>query len=367
MKGAIRTAIVFAAFAAAASAQVPAGGEFRVNTYSTSSQSDSAVAADGDGNFVVVWIAPDSPGSVGVFGRRFDASGASLGAEFLVNTYTSETQFLPAVARARNGTFVVAWTTFDPSGTNGGIFGQRFDGAGLPLGSEFQVNTYTSGDRRQPSVAMGPGGRFVIVWQSNGQDGSFNGVFGQRFGSSGTPEGGEFRVNTFTTFDQSYASVTMTPNGGFVVVWMSGQDGYGTGIVGQRYDPLGAPLGGEFLVNTYTTYSQEIPSIASDSDGNFLVVWDSHQDGSIGGVYGQRYDGAGAPRGGEFRVNTYTTNAQFAINTGAAADANGNFVVTWYSYQQDGSQWGIFGQRFTSSGALRGPEFRINTYTTGIQ
>ena len=37
----------------------------------------------------------------------------------------------------------------------------------------------------------------------------------------------------------------------------------------------GDPLGPEFRINTYTTDSQLVPALASDSCGNFVVVWQS--------------------------------------------------------------------------------------------
>ena len=37
-----------------------------------------------------------------------------------------------------------------------------------------------------------------------------------------------------------------------------------------------APLGGQFQVNSYTTYAQGSPKVSSvDSEGNFVVVWES--------------------------------------------------------------------------------------------
>jgi hypothetical protein len=52
--------------------------------------------------------------------------------------------------------------------------------------------------------------------------------------------------------------------------------------------------GTEFLVNTYTTGSQSSPSIAMDSDGDFVIAWTSYgQDGSYVGVYAQRYNSSG--------------------------------------------------------------------------
>src|SRR6185503_4434191 len=95
-----------------------------------------------------------------------------------------------------------------------------------------------------------------------------------------------------------------------------------------------------FRVNTYTTHSQDFPAVASDSAGNFVVVWQSgYQDGGGGflapGVFAQRFASTGAPRGPEFRVNTYTTDRQHL--PAVASDTSGNFVVVWSSDTQDGS------------------------------
>jgi hypothetical protein len=55
-KGAVRiSTLLLAVSAAAASAQTTAGGEFRVNTYTTGAQADARAAMEPDGDFVVVW------------------------------------------------------------------------------------------------------------------------------------------------------------------------------------------------------------------------------------------------------------------------------------------------------------------------
>src|SRR6185295_5105541 len=84
-------------------------------------------------------------------------------------------------------------------------------------GAEFRVNSYTTNFQRNASVAVDANGGFVIVWESALQDGSNYGVFGRRFGASGIAQGGEFRVNTYTTDDQQSAAVASDANGNFVV------------------------------------------------------------------------------------------------------------------------------------------------------
>ena len=96
-------------------------------------------------------------------------------------------------------------------------------------------------------------------------------------------------------------------------------------------------------VNTYTTNSQAAPTLAMDPAGNFVVTWGSfRQDGGSFGVFAQRFDAEGVPRGAEFRVNSYTTGSQGT--PAVALDARGNFVVAWSSVQ-DGSATGVFAQR----------------------
>ena len=129
-----------------------------------------------------------------------------------------------------------------------------------------------------------------------------------------------------------------------------GQDGSGSGIYGQRYTSAGTASGPEFQVNSYTDSGQINPSVTALADGGWVVTWESwDQDGSRTGVYGQRYTAAGVASGSEFRVNTYTTSWQEGASVTALAD--GGWVVMWASEGQDGAHTGIYGQRFDATGA----------------
>src|SRR5205085_8521011 len=105
-------------------------------------------------------------------------------------------------APAAAGDFVVTWSSVGQDGSGYGIYAQRYSAAGAPLGSEFRVNTYTTSDQSQPSVAMGAAGDFIIAWSSIGQAGGVSDVYAQRYSVAGVALGTEFRVNTFTTGEQ---------------------------------------------------------------------------------------------------------------------------------------------------------------------
>jgi hypothetical protein len=369
MKHVVGACSISLVLTAAASPQTPAGGEFRINTYTTGGQAKARPAMEPDGDFVVVWMSSSQDGDyLGVFGQRFAASGAPRGSEFRINTYTTGFQGNPAVAVGSKGDFVVVWQSIQ-DGSASSIQGQRFDSAGNAIGGEFQVNTYTTGVQYYPRVGRASDGRFVVSWSSQLADGSAYGIAARRFDASGNPLGSEFVVNTYTTGLQGVGDVAVEANGNFVAVWEdydNNRDGSGPAIVGQRFDASGNRLGSELQVNSYTTDRQGLPSVSVSPAGGFVVAWMSRlQDGSGLGAFARRFDASGNAVGNDFLVNTYTTGSQSGLFGQVAHDARGNFVVTWRG--NGAGDYGTFAQRFSATGARRGAEFRVNTYTTGVQ
>jgi hypothetical protein len=351
------------------------GPEFRVNGFTTNEQWQTAVAAAPDGRFVVVWTSLHQDGSdQGVFGQRYDATGLPAGAPFPVNTFTTAHQGSPSVAMDADGDFVVVWhgPGTDENFTYG-VFGQRFDAAGNRVGSEFHVNQWTTEGQSQPAVAMDPAGNFIVVWESLNQVSPFanTDVYARRYDAAGNPLGSEFLVNQATTGFHSRAGVAVDAAGQALVVWhgppLTPQAGNSTDILGRLYDAAGNPVAGEFTVNSTTFDAQSYPEVAA-GPGQFVVSWRSPDVYGyfLGGVAARRISAAGVPQGLDFFANTYTTGAQRGPSVGVAPD--GSFLVAWGSQpHQDGSSEGVFARRFTAAGAPSGPEFRVNSYTTGAQ
>jgi hypothetical protein len=361
----------------------PQGAEFRVNSTTTGDQFAPAVARDLAGNFVVAWASEESdPTDTSVYAQRYNSFGTPQGGQFRVNTFTTGIQTRPAIAMDSDGDFVVVWQSGTSNsgifpgqdGSGSGVYAQRFNSLGIAQGGEFRVNSVTTSDQDAPAVAMDGSGNFVVAWNNFNGDGNGVGVYAQRYNSTGTPQGGEFRANSFTTNTQIDPSVAMAGNGtSFVIAWSSGtlaspggQDGSFYGVYAQRYNGAGVVQGGEFKVNTATADFQTDASVAMDSDGDFVVAWNSFaQDGSDYGIYAQRYNAAGAPQGAEFRVNTFTPGAQ--SDPRVSMTPAGNFVVVWGSTAQDGSGRGVYGQQYNANGTLDGGEFRVNVTTVNNQ
>ena len=113
----------------------------------------------------------------------------------------------------------------------------------------------------------------------------------------------------------------------------------------QRFDVDANPVGGEFLVNTYTSNEQRDAEVTALEDGGYVITWHSrYQDGSDWGIYGQVFDVAGSKVGNEFRANTHTSHDQTWPSV--AAQDGGGFVISWQSrYQDYSSTYGIYAQR----------------------
>jgi Ca2+-binding RTX toxin-like protein len=345
--------------------------EFRINTNTNGAQLSPAIATLSDGGFVVIWHSDEpEPNSAffGIYGQRYDANGSKIGEEFKVKSAVDTSNFYPSVAAISSGGFVVSWSSIRENINDNGVYGQIYNASGEKVGNEFFAIPNPSSGQDYNSIVALSGGGFVITGSWSGQDGSGSGIYGQRYDTNGQTVGGRFLVNTVTNSDQNTPSIAALSDGGFVITWDSfEQDGNFYGVYGQRYNTNGQKVGDEFRVNTTTVDNQVNSSVAALSGGGFVVTWESPKAGDDPdiGIYGQRYDANGQTVGGEFRVNTNTTGIQrFAYVT---ALGDGGFAVTWESNGQDGSSYGVYGQRFDLNGQKVGDEFRVNTNTTGDQ
>ncbi|MBF0327478.1 MAG: cadherin-like domain-containing protein, partial [Alphaproteobacteria bacterium] len=268
-----------------------------------------------------------------------------------VNATTTGDQNYMSVASLGSGGYVTVWQS--GTTTSADIFGRLYSADGTALATEFKINTYVTNGQTQADVT-GLANGFVVVWQSAGQDSGTTGIYAQRYSTTGTRLGSEVRVNTTVTDTQSNPTVISLAGGGYVVAWESNlQDGSGWGVYGKRYSMDGVAQGGEFAINTSTSNRQDKVTLCPLGDG-FLAVWQSYlQDGSGDGVYAQRFSANGTKVGGEFRVNVTTSLSQgYPV---AAQLADGSFVVSWESAMNS-----IYARHFAVDASPLGGEFRVD-------
>jgi hypothetical protein len=305
-----------------------------------------------------------------VFARRIDASGNPAASEFVINPVTDDDQMNPDVAVDADGSFVVVWQSDNQDGSGSGIYGRCFSAGGIPEGNAFRVNQTTPLNQSAPAVAMDATGRFLVVFQtSNNPGGNGEDILARGYGAGCSALGAEFAVASTVDNDQVLPDVAANGNNSFVVAWQSyGQDGPAQGIISRRVNATGTPLSAEIVVNNFTSGNQEDPAVACATDGRCLVAWEdaNNRDGSGYSIQARRLNAAGTPLGAsDIRINTYSQSDQ--TDPAVAMNDDGEAVIAWESDGQDGSGGGVYAQLFNIDGSFVGDEFRANIFTWSSQ
>ncbi|HWI80728.1 Ig-like domain-containing protein [Ramlibacter sp.] len=309
-----------------------------------------------------------------IAGARSGAAASAL-REQRVNTTTSGDQVTPSITGLSDGGYVVTWASADESGS--GVYGQRFDGQGVAVGSQTRINTNTADDQSMPAVTALNAGGYVVTWQSAVAGASVSDIFMQRFDATGAPAGSQALVNATTADSQQLAKVAALHDGGYAVAWVTVNpllEG-GRDILVQRFDGTGNAVGTETLVSTLSSFGA-VDAVAGLKDGGYLVAWSfSGGGGWYGGGTGfqlQRFDSAGVAVGGPVGVEFFHLNDPFAPDVAGLSD--GGYVLTWQALgylgsgnAETASSTGIYAQRFDSAGARIGGEVLVNSTTAGSQ
>lgn len=324
-----------------------AAREFRVNAVTARAQTRPALAPLKAGRWVAVWDSAGEDGSgAGLFARLYRADGTA-GTPFRVNRLTPGNQRAPAVAALKDGGFVVAFTTDAPAKPELAVVVRRFDAAGRSQSSDLRVDSLSTGFAQTPAVAGLTDGGFVVVWRQTDAAQAVSSIRAQRFLATGAKAGSVITVNAERSRAKRTPDVAALAGGQWVAAWTSdGQDGSGDGVYGQRFAAkTGAKLGAEFRISSTARGEQNQPALGAFTGGGFVAAWTSSgQDGSGSGVFLRRYDAAGKPADGALRGNTVTAGSQDEPDV--ATLGRRDFVATWTSEGQDGSAGGIYVQRF---------------------
>jgi len=317
------------------SSGAPVGQEFTVATLGTTYLGlASGSAGLHDGGFVIAFEnsdpTRDGSGSA-IQVQRYDSAGQAAGSAFVVNNETAGNQSGAAVTTLADGRFVVSWTTAQPAagGTLTEVKARVFDAAGAPVGSEFLVNTTTAGAQASSALTATASGGFMVIWLSGTSTATM--LNGQIFDSSGNKVGGELAIAGAGAGYPTDASVIALADGRFVVAWRNFPDTgvFDQAIKGQMLDSSGAKIGGEFLISDTARGQFFFPQLAALPDGGFVAKWDSSST-TWGGdeLRGRRYDSTGAP-GASFLIDTATDQSNALSRM--FVTAGGDIVTAWGS------------------------------------
>jgi hypothetical protein len=337
---------------------------FRVNSNTAQDQEHPQVALLKGGGAAFVW----QGGRLGfqhIYGRFLSTSNTWLSADFQVNGVTNNFQINPAIATLANSNVVVVWASFNQAGSNSlqDVYAQILSPAGQKIGAEFLVNQFTTYNQRTPAIAALPGGGFVVAWVSEQQRmvGAAGGlapasqmahpsidIFARLFSANAQPVGKEFAVNSGSDICAN-PNVAAGSDGGFVIAWSQKDpqvQANGWDVFARAFNSGG--VGGTVgRINTQVYGDQFAPRVSS-AGTDYLAVWTSMgQDGSMDGVFGQFLHSDGSANGAEFQVNTTWISKQ--MHPVVASDGAGQFLVTWASFVGGASGFDLFAQRYVST------------------
>ncbi len=277
------------------------GPEFQVNSMTTGEQFAASVAMNASGGFVVGFEAESFDGDLYAAAVRvYDSAGVALGDQIRVNETAAGDQFGVDVAMDEDGDFVVVFTSDGAASYD--VYARRYNELGEPQdGAEFLVNTYTTDIQEAPAVAMDAAGNFVVVWVDVLPDGFYSKIMNQRYLTNGTAVGTNYRASELSNEEGlanqglRFPDVAMDSQGNAFVVWQAEEyeDFSVENIAGLRIDNQTFVQAGTLDINTYRNGFQGRPTVAMDADGDAVVAWESFAQERNGttGVYMQRYTG----------------------------------------------------------------------------
>jgi hypothetical protein len=359
---------------AAAQLATPLGSEYSLTGEAPGDQVFPRLSIKANGGYVV-WHDNRTDGKgLGISARKLNNSLSPSLASFRVNAQIVGDQQRPDVTMLNNGGAAIVWQG-NTTGRHHQVWMRILSTNGtFTTTNDLRVNIYTNGPQTTPVITTLNTGNVAVAWASTFQDGSYQGIFARIMTPAGQAVTAPFQVNQFTAFNQRNPGIASLASGGFVVVWVSENQGVnsidlnrGTNrvhVYARLFNAAGTAVGDEFRVNSGSAICSQ-PDVAALSDGGFTVTWAQRDSAYTNSwdIYARGFDAASVATGNPFRVNTHTYGEQYAPQIGNLGNVQ---LIIWSSLGQDGSSDGVYG-RLILEAAPNGAEFRINSTTISKQ
>lgn len=320
------------------------------------------VAADAEGNFVVVWQTENN-----IEFQRYRPNGTPAGDRVTVGTPDGSAPTSPAIAMNAQGEFVITYDLIDPQRGNRQIDAQRFNSSGEKEGDSVFV-TNNEINNRNPDVAINDKGRFLVTWEqyNNPQRGT---IALNYYDSQGKLIDND---QVTSGFNDSYEPVIAILPGGVSSDGVSGilsfsQDSRSTT---DGFDVLyqvftGGNYRGSDLTNVLNNPQgdQGQPAVGIDSKGNTVISWSDKFSSSVDNVYLLKRANDGALTSQNVSQNTDQEDNSSAI----AIASDGDFLVAYKNendeeirLQQFNTKTETLGEPITTSQLQSNPSLAIS-------
>ncbi len=246
-------------------------------------QWDPTIAMDITGNYVVVWV-DERNGNSDIYLQRFTSTGAALGVNTKVNDDgINADQVSPSISMDALGNFVITWQDFRNS--NWDVYYQRYTDTGTGLGTNTKVNDDVNEFQYYPSISMDASGNFIIVWQDF-RNANWD-IYFQRYTDTGTTLGVNTKVNDDAgSAYQKIPSIYLNIAGDFVIVWMDYRYGQtNPDIIGQRYFSTGNPDGSNYRIVADGPNNGESSPVVCGNNNSIFFSWEDNRRSNDWDIY----------------------------------------------------------------------------------
>ena len=345
--------------------------DFKVNDDTTTQeQYYPVISVNQRGNFIISWLDrrdfPSGSYFCEIFCQKFNSNGIKISNNKRLTDTIYSYYFCPTAYR-NDGSFALVYIK--------NYYRLRiFDSSCNPISPIITINdTINFGSYFDHSSIGTDTNNFIyVVMDYKKYDvNSKPNVYFQKFDASGNKIGTNQRVNDDTNSIAFHTQpvITVRRDKSFIIAWREQTYGELGNIFMQMYNSNGQKIGSNIQVDDTVTgdVDRDLPTISSDSSGNFTIVW---EDSRLTSVYYQ-------PWAQNFDYNCNKIGSNYRVDQGFSLDKfhpkvakrnDGNFVFAWidsysgttmplcrrynYSYQSIGNQFPIPRQSLNSSKSI---------------
>lgn len=344
--------------------------EFKVGKTRNSFQGEACTILMDDGSSITSWSAIEDS-LINIYAQIYDKELKPIGDEFKVNTINinknEETYFegmkklyiSPQVVKDNNG-FIISWTY------NGKIYLRKYDKNAYAEKPE--INLRVDIDGYKTILSSSYRDRNIILPNKNGNYFILGGEsipgYGQLYDKDFNPIGGLIKLPAGVGF--SYGAIDKQDNI-LLVFWDYNNLPSVTGLYGQRYDSNLSLVGEKFKIDDISNNSYKVMGFDIDQNGNFVLAGEvRNQEGTNWDIRFQKYSSSNIKLSSDV-VNTVPLNFNHQPSTKVSMNDNGDFVITWGEESNNYSKTDIYARAYDKNGLPKGKDFKVNYLTKGFK
>jgi hypothetical protein len=252
-------------------------------------------------------------------------------------------RFPDAAYSSVDGSYLVVWADYNAA--TRGVFGRRVNSVGGTVGDVFRISEVAQTEALYPAIAYNAtNNEYLVTFDTS------TSIYGQRVrASDGALMGGNFAIGAAVGGIRSGVAWSAASNNYLVTYYVAGG---AVDVYGRRVSAAGGVLGGEMNISSDANFSG-YPAVAYGSSGNqFLVTWDHEPSNNFGYIRGQRIDAAtGGSLGGAFNIATGGTENRSTIAYDTVSD---RWLVQYNESNTPGFSYDQSGRFVSPSGGVGG-------------